>query len=220
MTIVFRIGPERPRVDPALIERFRPIPTPNISDATCRMVAGGARLRPVGAANLIGPAFAVKTAPGDNLLVDKAIGTARPGDVIVVDAGGEVINAIIGERMVTTAAERGIAGFVINGAIRDFGALRVHPMPVFAAGVSHRGPYKNGPGEIHFPIAIDGMVIESGDLTVADEDGIVCVPLRDAEAVCVNAEAIAKREQTTKPFYDAERIDGALKSLGCEFPWD
>lgn len=117
----------------------------------------------------------------------------------------------VGDRDLSAAARlRQTADIVAGGRGRP-------AMPVFAAGVGHRGPYKNGPGEIHFPIAIDGMVIESDDMIVADEDGIVCVPLHDAEAVCGNAEAIAKREQTIKPIYDAERIDGTLKSLGCEF---
>src|SRR5713101_3199391 len=103
---------------------------------------------------LAGPAFTVKTAPGDNLLVHKALDTARPGDVIVVDAGGFADQAIIGELMMSRARQRGIAGIVIWGAIRDSAEIGAGSYPVYACGVTHRGPYKDGPGEINVPKAI------------------------------------------------------------------
>jgi regulator of RNase E activity RraA len=168
---------------------------------------------------MCGPAFVVKTAPGDNLMVHKALSLAKPGDIIVVDAGGDLTNAIIGERMVTVAHERKLAGMIINGAIRDADTLKHHTMPVFAAGITHRGPYKNGPGEINFPIAIDGMVIESGDIIIADDDGFVCVPIRDAAAVCTAAEKKFEHETNTPPGSDG-KSDDVLRALGCEFPED
>lgn len=217
MSFGFRIGQPRPWVDQAIMERLRDIPTANISDAMFRVTAGGARLRPMGPAKLIGPALTVKTAPGDNLMVHKAIGIAKPGEVIVIDAGGDLTNSIIGERMTTMAAERGVAGFVINGAIRDAAALREGPIPVFAAGITHRGPYKNGPGEIYYPIAIDGMVIEAGDLIVGDDDGLICVPYRDAQEICAAAEKKAAAERNNRPVHDAAKIDAELRRLGCVF---
>ncbi len=108
-------------------------------------------------------------------MIHKAIALAQPGDVIVVDGGGDLTNALIGEIMVSYAATRGIAGFVIDGAIRDVDMIRAGTFPVYAAGVTHRGPYKDGPGEINVPIAIDGMVIQPGDLIVGDADGVLCV---------------------------------------------
>ncbi|MFP9139180.1 RraA family protein [Devosia sp. XGJD_8] len=219
MPIGFRIAAERIRADQALIERFAKVPVACISDSMRRLVAGGARLRPIGAAKMCGPAFVVKTAPGDNLMVHKALSLAKPGDIIVVDAGGDLTNAIIGERMVTVAHERKLAGMIINGAIRDADTLKHHTMPVFAAGITHRGPYKNGPGEINFPIAIDGMVIESGDIIIADDDGFVCVPIRDAAAVCTAAEKKFEHETNTPPGSDG-KSDDVLRALGCEFPED
>ena len=217
MPVGFRIGPGRPPVDAALVSRFRVIATANISDCMQRLSAGGARLRPMGRSRaLCGPVLAVRTAPGDNLMVHKAIAIARAGEVIVVDAGGELTNAIVGERMVAYAHERGVAGMVINGAVRDVESLLSHPMPVFAAGVTHRGPYHRGPGEINFPIALDGMVIESGDVIVGDSDGLACVPFRDAEAVCLAAEKKQERERTTAPKGIAD-IDRILREAGCEF---
>ncbi len=100
------------------------------------------------------PRFTVKTAPGDNLLVHKAIDTAEPGDVIVVDGGGFNDHALIGELMSSRAEQRGVAGMVIWGAIRDSAELRQGSFPVYASGITHRGPYKNGPGEINVPITV------------------------------------------------------------------
>ncbi|WP_425348634.1 hypothetical protein [Pararhizobium arenae] len=78
---------------------------------------------------------------------------------MVVDAGGDLTNSIIGELMVAHAAQRGLGGIVIYGAIRDSAELIAGSFPVFACGVTHRGPYKDGPGEVNVPISIGGMVI-------------------------------------------------------------
>jgi RraA family protein len=212
-----RIGPMPARVDEALLKSFATIPVACISDVMQRLVAGGADLRPVGAAALCGTAITVRVPPGDNLMVHKAIELARAGDVIVVDAGGDLTNAIIGERMVTVAAAKGIAGMVIFGAVRDVDHLRRCGFPVFAAGVTHRGPYKNGPGEINFPIAINGMVVMPGDVIVGDDDGFLCVPLRDAAGLAAAAQAKADKEASVAPA-DADRgwIDATLRKLNCE----
>ena len=114
--------------------------------------------------------------------------------MIVVDAGGDLTNALIGEIMSTYARARGIAGMVIDGAIRDADEIRASDFPVYAAGVTHRGPYKDGPGEINVPIAIDGMVIEPGDLILGDGDGILCVPFDATAAVLAAAQEKQKLE--------------------------
>ena len=184
-----------------------------------RIVSGGARLRPMGPASLCGTALTVRTAPGDNLFVHKALELARPGEVVVVDAGGDLTNAIIGERILEIAAKRQLAGFIINGAVRDVAAMQAHWLPVFAAGVTHRGPYKNGPGEINFPIAIEGMVVEPGDIVVGDDDGLVCVPIRDAAEICEAAEMKHTKEAETDPTTELrDWVDAALQRLGCEYP--
>jgi regulator of RNase E activity RraA len=170
-----------------------------------------------GGGRMAGPALTVKTRPGDNLMVHKALQLAVPGDVIVVDAGGDLTNAIIGEIMVGDAVLRQLGGIVINGAIRDAGALRAGDFPVFAAGVTHRGPYKDGPGEIN------GMVIEPGDLVIGDDDGLLCVPY--AEAANLLAAAQAKQEVEARMVagiadgsYDRGWVDATLKRLNCQMP--
>lgn len=90
--------------------------------------------------------------------------------MIVVEAGGDVTNAVIGEIMVRIAEKKGVAGFVIDGAVRDAGALARASSRSHARGVTHRGPYKDGPGEINVPVALDSMVIHPGDIVVGDED--------------------------------------------------
>ena len=179
MAVGFRILKRTRKVGADVAERFARLPVANVSDSMSRLTAGGARLRPMHeGGGLAGPALTVKTAPGDNLMVHKAIALAEAGDIIVVDAGGDLTNAITGEMMLMQMVKRGVAGLVINGAIRDAGFSRGQRFPVFAAGVSHRGPYKDGPGEINVPIALDGMVIEPGDLIIGDDDGLLCVPFR------------------------------------------
>ena len=168
---------------------------------------------------LAGPAYTVKTTPGDNLLVHKALDTAKAGDVIVVDAGGVLENAIIGELMMSRARQRGVAGIVIWGAIRDSAEIAAGTYPVYASGVTHRGPYKNGPGEINVPINMGGMAVNPGDVIVGDADGLVAVPLEMAERVLASAKSILEKE--TKAMKEIEAgtvdrawVDKALKEKG------
>ncbi|MGV7213734.1 RraA family protein [Bradyrhizobium sp. UFLA05-112] len=220
--IGFRILKRRRAVSADVVERFRTIPVANISDSMSRMTAGGSRLRPLHRSGVMtGPAVTVKTRPGDNLMIHKAIDIAAPGDVIVVDGGGDLTNALIGEMMISHAQKRGLAGFVINGAVRDSAWIAEHDFPMFAAGISHRGPYKDGPGEINVPIAIDGMVIEPGDLVIGDNDGLLCVPFDHTETIHAAAAAKHAAEENqmvaiAEGRSDRSWIDAALKRLGCE----
>ena len=200
---------ERKRqVGTTLIDAFSGIPVANISDVMHRLTAGGPRLRPMHRkGTLSGPALTVKTRPGDNLFVHKAIDLAQPGDVIVVDAGGDQTNAIIGELMVRTAMRKGVAGIVIYGAIRDLDAIGQGDFPVYATGVTHRGPYKHGPGEINTTISLEGMVIEAGDLIVGDADGLLCIGFDEAEAVLALASAKNRLEATMMADIDNDRLD-------------
>ena len=216
-----RILNRRRAVDLELARQFLDVPVANVSDCMSRMTAGGARLRPMHAGGrMAGPALTIKTRPGDNLMIHKALQMARPGDVLVVDGGGDLTNALIGEIMVGDAVQQGLGGFVMNGAIRDAGALRAGTFPVFAAGITHRGPYKDGPGEINVPIAIDGMVIEPGDLVIGDDDGLLCVPFDDVERLLAAARQKQRVEDQMVADIQAGRLDRAwvdetLARLNC-----
>ncbi len=221
--IGFRILPMPARPSKKLIKALGAMVTAHLSDNMNRLVAGGAALRPMHrGGKLCGPAFTVKVAPGDNLMVHKAIDSAAPGDVIVVDAGGELTHAIIGDIMSSHAEKRGVAGFVIYGAIRDAAEIGARRFPVYACGVTHRGPYKNGPGEINAPIALDGMVVNPGDIIVGDADGVVAVPLAHAEEVLALARAQLAKETATlnaiaKGKVDRRWVDELLRQRGCDF---
>lgn len=223
MTIGFRVLKRRRKVDADTVAKFRGLPVANVSDVMSRMSAGGPRLRPLHAGGpMAGPALTVKTRPGDNLMIHKALTVAERGDVIVVDAGGDLTAAMVGELMLSHAMAIGVAGVVINGAVRDYGWIKSNSFPVFAAGITHRGPFKDGPGEINVPIALDGMVIEPGDLMLGDDDGLLCVPFD--HTATIHGEARAKNEAEAKILANTQAgkldpkswVDESLKRLGCE----
>lgn len=224
MTIGFRVHRRRSKVDAAVARAFEAFPVANVSDSMSRMTAAGSRLRPFHETRkrMAGPALTVKSRPGDNLMLHKALDMAEEGDVIVADAGGDLTNALIGEIMVHMAQARKVAGIVVEGAIRDADEIRTRGLPVFAAGVTHRGPYKDGPGEINVPIAIDGMVIRPGDLVLGDGDGVLCVPAEETREVLAATEAKQAAEEKEiasirDGTVDRRWVDEALKARGCEF---
>lgn len=170
-------NPNPAQADPVLLDGFRTAATAVISDNLQRL-PGVVGLVPYHKQNgvMVGTAFTVRTRPGDNLAIHEALEHVRPGDVIVVDGGGDLNRALIGEIMVNIALWKKVSGLVIDGAIRDVGAITELGMPCFARGVTHKGPYKDGPGEINVPVCVGGMVIQAGDIVVGDEDGVVAFP--------------------------------------------
>jgi RraA family protein len=215
----FRINPAPPRAPAALVEAFRDVVTPHISDNMNRLCGVVGLARYSGLCKLVGSAFTVKTRPGDNLMIHKALDLAAPGDVIVVDGGGDLNNALVGELMTLYARSRGLAGFVIDGAVRDVAAFAAGDFPCYARGHVHRGPYKDGPGEINVPVAVGGLVIHPGDVVVGDEDGLVAFPVAEAAALLERARAWAATEEETKAASAARRwdrswIDQTLRARG------
>jgi len=217
----FQILKRTRQVSAQQVESYKSLPVANISDCMSRMSAGGPRLRPMHRqGQLAGPALTVKARPGDNLMIHKALTLAQPGDVIVVDAGGDLTNALFGEIMVARAIKAGVAGVVLNGAVRDSEVIGQGDFPLYAAGVTHRGPYKDGPGEINVPIAIDGMLIAPGDLIVGDADGLLCIPYAQVDEIL--AATLKKMDAEKKTMadiaagtFDASWIDATLTKLGC-----
>lgn len=220
MGIGFRVVRDRPRPEAAIVEAFAAIPVANISDNMHRVFAAGPDIRPLGPSmRLAGVALTVRTRPGDNLMLHKAIEIAEPGDVIVVEAGGDTTNALAGEIMMRLAEKRQLAGWVIDGAIRDFDALS-RGMPIFARGVTHRGPYKDGPGEINVPISLAGMPVAPGDIVVGDCDGVLAIPLSEAPGLLAKAQAQnAKEEEMMRQIeegtIDRSWVDETLAARGC-----
>ncbi|MFH1340995.1 MAG: RraA family protein [Pseudomonadota bacterium] len=186
-----------PRPAPELIEAFRSASTCIISDNLARL-PGAVGLRQFHrSGRLVGTAFTVRTRPGDNLAIHKALELVGPGDVIVVDGGGDESRALVGEIMKNIAEHRGAAGYVIDGAIRDVAAFAASDFPCFARAVIHRGPYKSGPGEINVPVSIGGSVVSPGDIVVGDEDGVLSFPAAIATSLLEAVRAQMKREDET-----------------------
>lgn len=192
-----RLHPPGPRPDPALLEQCRDLPTSILSDSQER--AGGVRgvhWVPGGRwPRVAGPALTVRTRPGDNLVVHRALDLAEPGDVLVVDAGGSGERAILGEIMGRYAVTRGLAALVVDGVVRDAEGLAAGPIPVFAVGINHLGPYKDGPGEVHGTVQAGGAVVRSGDLIVGDGDGVVVIAHERAAEVVALGQARLRSEE-------------------------
>jgi RraA family protein len=217
-----RINSQVDRAPRNLVEAFRGIPVANIGDNMNRRACLDSRLRPLNGSPLLGTAITLKTSPGDNLLLYAAIAMAMPGDVIVVDAQGDLSNAIVGELMLTWAQKKGIAGIIVDGAVRDAAAIKAMNIAVYAAGVTPNGPFKNGPGEVNAPISCGGQVVRPGDIIVGDEDGIVAIDPRDAPDVLAKAKATVLKEAAIVADiqgqgWDLGWVDQALQTKGCEF---
>jgi RraA family protein len=217
--IGFRILPRRD-TDAALVALFKDLPASIISDNLSRMTGtfGLAPWHRPGV-QLLGTALTVRTRPGDNLMIHKALQLGKPGDVLVIDGGGAIDRALFGDIMKNVAKMRGFAGVVIDGAIRDAGAYREDTFPCYARGVCHRGPYKDGPGEINVPVSIGGMVVMPGDIVVGDDDGVVFIAPSEARAVAHASRKKADAEAHTldsisKRAYDDAWIDVTLKAKG------
>jgi len=175
----FRLRERFERPDADVVAGLREFDTPAISDLMNRLYAMVPEITPLTdpELTLAGPACTVKVYPGDNLMVHKSLDIAEPGDVVVVDTSSSALTAVLGDLISTKARHRGIAGFVVDGLIRDLPAIRaLGDFPVFARDVTPKGPLHRGPGEINHPISCGGVVVNPGDVIVADLNGVVVVP--------------------------------------------
>ncbi|KAF1037126.1 MAG: 4-hydroxy-4-methyl-2-oxoglutarate aldolase/4-carboxy-4-hydroxy-2-oxoadipate aldolase [Herbaspirillum frisingense] len=203
----FQINPAPAPAPAAIIAALQEIVVSHLSDNLQRLCGMGGLQRIHRGKKLVGTAVTVKTRPGDNLLIYKALMMMQPGHVLVVDGGGETSNALVGELIMLYAQQRGCAGFVLDSAVRDTAAFHEADFPCYARAVSHRGPYKNGPGHINVPVTIGGQVVHPGDLVVGDEDGLVCFPQAQADALI----AAARKTQAYEDGIKAEIANGRVE---------
>ena len=218
----FRVRTDVERLDPDVIDRLRRYPTPDISDLMNRLYTMATAIRNVTRPELrvIGSACTVKVFPGDNLMVHKSLDVARPGDVVVVDASSSTMTAVLGDLVATKARHRGLAGFVVDGLVRDLpGIEALGDFPVFARGVTPIGPLHRGPGEVNFPISAGGIVVHPGDVVVGDENGVVVVPRENAVEI---AERLEQRSAADAEYlasvargeFSNAWVDGVLEEHG------
>jgi 4-hydroxy-4-methyl-2-oxoglutarate aldolase len=168
-----------------IVEGFAGALTGNVADA---MGGGGAldhRIKPLepSAKTMVGVAVTCACGPADNLALFGALSIAGPGDILVAATGGYAGAAVTGDLMLGMARNRGVAGFVTDGMVRDIVGILGVGLPVYCAGVTPNSPARNGPGTVGQPVDLGGLRVESGDIVIGDRDGIVIVPREQAAAV-------------------------------------
>jgi len=218
----FRVRTSFKRLDAAFVQEFVGFATPDISDLLNRLYAVDPTIHCLTGSHhsLCGLACTVKVFPGDNLMVHKSLDVAKPGDIIVVDAGASKLNAVLGDLVSTKAKHRGIQGFVIDGLVRDLPGILELDWPVFARGTTPTGPLHRGPGEVNFPITCGGVVVNPGDIIVADQAGVVVIPQEIAAELlerlkshqASNAEYLAN---VKRGVFSNQWVDKLLGDAGC-----
>jgi 4-hydroxy-4-methyl-2-oxoglutarate aldolase len=208
------------RVPAALVAAARKFQASILADVGGRRGTLGGRIQPLSRSmKVAGPAFTVEVRPGDNLMIHAALALASPGDVIVVDGKGDLSCALTGALMAAHAQRAGIAGFVIDGAVRDTEDCARGSFPIFAAGANPNGPLKNSGGRINWPVSLAGTAVNPGDLIVGDADGVVVLPRETADEIVRAAQAKVDAESERMAAIGRGEVAQAwvgesLKSLG------
>ncbi len=211
------------RPDKTITDTLGKYPVSNIDDCMNRLSSVHRDIKPINDTKLFGTAFTVKVPEGDNLMFHKAMDMAKEGDVIVIDAGGSTHRAILGDLMANYCKVRGIAGVVVDGSVRDYEELSKMDFPVYARGITPRGPYKNGPGEINTTISFGGQMVSPGDIVIGDGDGLIFIPLEESEEILKKVKDVYKKEDeilnTIKKdgTYSRSWVDTQLEEIKCEY---
>ncbi|SFS12596.1 4-hydroxy-4-methyl-2-oxoglutarate aldolase [Microbacterium sp. cf046] len=202
------------RADPATVDALAALGSATVHEAMGRVGYAGARIRPIQQdAAISGSAITVLAAPGDNLMVHAAIEQARAGDVIVVVPVTDSPYGFIGELMATQMQVRGVRGYVTSGGVRDTAELRSMGFPVWTAYVSAQGTVKDTAGSVNIPVVLDGVLVNPGDIVIADDDGVTIVPRHLATDTLEAAQARADREAANRLRYQAGEISMDLNDL-------
>jgi 4-hydroxy-4-methyl-2-oxoglutarate aldolase len=204
---VFR---EVDRPDREIVERFRSVPTADLADVMHKRGSVDPAIRPVflPIPKVVGPAVTVSVPDGAFEVIKIALEMTKPGDVVVINARGITDQALLGGNVCRGLKMRGVAGLVADGAVRDVVEIREDGLPVFARGVAlHMVPIE-GAGEVNVPVAFGGVVVNPGDIVVADEDGIMIVPPDRAEEILSAADALDRKHQAAQPELLAGKVAG------------
>ena len=184
-----------PRVAPELVAQAAQYQPAIFSDINGRRGALHGRitaLRP--RMKVAGPAFTVEVRPGDNLMIHAAMALAKPGDVLVIDGKGDQTSALMGTIMMTACRQLGLAGVVVDGAVRDSLEIDEMDYPVFSVGTNPNGPTKNNGGRIGHPVSVGGVTVHAGDFIIGDGDGVVVVEREALAALLPLADHKVKAE--------------------------
>lgn len=202
-----------PRPSSALVQGFQGIWTSTLSDTMGRHGVMMPEVRPIfEGIRLVGVAFTVLNYPNDNITTHKALHMVEPGDVLVIDEGRDNNTGAFGHNMSLQARNRGVAGLVSNGCVRDIRLLREEKFPVFCRSVCPRSAQKSTPGAINVPVQVGGLVVNPGDIVVGDDDGVAVIPLAVAEEVLQKA-----RQRMEMEYQQARDIRDGRKPLEIVF---
>jgi len=187
-----------------------------------RMALMSSRMRPLLQGRRIsGAAVTSYNFPGDNLMIHLALNVAARGQILVLANGGGTQGALWGDVACTFAAHKGIAGVVADGPVRDIDALREMDFPVWATSISPSHPEKRGPGSVNVPIVVDGVLVEPGDVIVADGDGVLAIPqahlartLKGARQRAEREIAIRERIKAGESLFEILNMQAAVEGAG------
>jgi len=178
------------------IARFREIPSSIVSDCLNRYFGMSGEIRPIfNGIRLCGSAITIQSMSGNNMMSHLALTFAEPGDILVIDGRGYLGNAVWGGVQMACAIKRGVAGLVVDGAIRDVEDMRQARFPVYCKGVTPAGPHKGWPDSINVPIQCGGIPVHPGDIVVGDDDGVAVVPLEHVKEVYEEAITRVEKER-------------------------
>ena len=209
--LVFAPSIERPPAD--IVERFRGVQTSFIVDAMNGTGALDWRVKRLVGGAFAGVALTCDCGPLDNLAFMAALAECEPGDALVVATGGYAGAAVTGDLLIGVARNRGAAGFVTDGLVRDLDDLETVGLPIFAMGATPNSPQRRGPGSVGLPIVCGGVTVASGDVVVGDRDGVVIVPRARLSATLESLERVKAMEAAT-----LERVRAGLKELPVDVP--
>jgi len=215
-----------PLPDPALVEEAAKYALADLHESLGavqgRMALMSSRMRPLLQGRRIsGAAVTSYNFPGDNLMIHVALNVAERGQILVLANGGGTQGALWGDVACTFAAQKGVAGVVADGPVRDIDALREMDFPVWATSISPSHSEKRGPGSVNVPIVVDGVLVEPGDVIVADGDGVLAIPqahlARTLEGARQRAErevAIRKRIKAGESLFQILNMQAAVEGAG------
>jgi 4-hydroxy-4-methyl-2-oxoglutarate aldolase len=185
-----------PRPDASQIAALTGVPTGFVVDAMQGRGGLDARIKPIGRTPAVftGVAITCHAGPADNLALFGALAHGAPGDILVCATDGFAATAVTGDLLLGMARNRGLAGFVTDGMVRDVAGIEAVGLPCFAAGVTPNSPARNGPGSVGDPVMIGGVAVSSGDIVIGDGDGVVVVPRAAAAAVIARLDAVRAAE--------------------------
>lgn len=182
-----------------LIAAVGKLPTALLGDAMGRNNVMTAAIQPLSPHwRVAGTAYTVACAAGDNLALHVALHRAQPGAVLVVDTGEEVDYGFWGELMTLDAIQSGLAGLVIDGGVRDRSILAELDFPIWCRSINPRGTKKEQPGAVAVPVRCGGLLVNPGDVIVADADGVAVIPGPQLPTVLAQAEARSEQETAVR----------------------